>query len=139
VQHKDSKAKPAYYTFAAGYMIVGPDRATLMNTLKTKVTGDSLGRSGEFKALLPKDGNSNYSIIAYQNLAPILQPLLSAVSTDQAKVIEELAADSRPSVICGWGLDNRIEAISNSRLVGFDWLAVGSLLSRNKSQANAVH
>ena len=126
----DSKAKPAYYTFAGGYMIVAPDRATLMNTLRTRATGDSLARSSDFKAMLPKDENANYSFIAYQNLAPILQPLLSTVDTQQAKVIQELAGDSRPSAICGWGRDSRIEAVSNSRLLGFDWMAVGSLLSR---------
>jgi FecR protein len=130
VQAQSSGAKPMYYTFSNGYMIVGPDRATLMNTLQTRTTGDSLGRSGDFKALLPKDDNANYSMIAYQNLAPILQPLLSTVNSDQAKVIEDLAADSRPSVICGWGRDSRIEAISNSRLLGYDWLAVVSLLGR---------
>jgi hypothetical protein len=135
VLHNDSKEKPLYYTFAAGYMIIGPDRATMLNTLRTRATGDSLARSGEFKARLPKDENANYSFIAYQNLGPILQPLLSVVDSQQAKVIQELA-DSRPSAICGWGRDSRIEFVSNSRLLGFDWIAVGSLLSRgtNRSQ-----
>jgi hypothetical protein len=135
VQGRDSKSKPMYYTFAAGYMIMGPDRATLMNTLRTRATGDSLARSADFKAMLPKDESANYSFVAYQNLAPILQPLLSTVDSQQAKVIEDLAADSRPSAICGWGRDSRIEAVSNSRLLGFDWMAVGSLLSRGTKQA----
>ncbi len=130
---RESGSKTMYYTFAAGYMIIGPDRATLMNTLRTRANGDSLAQSGDFKALLPKDENSNYSMIAYQNLSPILQPLLSQLSGDQAKAIQELAADSRPSVICGWGRDNRIEAASNSRLLGFDWVALTSLLSHGTS------
>lgn len=134
VQGKDSRSKPMYYTFAAGYMIIGPDRATLMNTLRTRATGDSLARSGDFKAMLPKDDNANYSFVAYQNLAPILQPLLSTVDSSQAKVIQDLAADSRPSAICGWGRDSRIEAVSNTRLLGFDWMAVGSLLARGTNQ-----
>jgi len=130
VIHKDSQAKPMYYTFASGYMIIGPDRATVMNTLRTRATGDSLARSGDFKAMLPKDENANYSFIAYQNLAPILQPLLSTMDSQQAQVVQQLAADSHPSAICGWGRDNRIEAVSNSRLLGFDWMAIGSLLSK---------
>jgi hypothetical protein len=129
LQSRSSKGGPMYYTFAAGYMIIGPDRATLMNTLRTRLEGDSLARSGQFKALLPKDGSANYSFLAYQNLGPILQPLLSTVDGEQAAVIQELAADSRPSVIAGWGRENRIEAVTNSRLLGFDWLAVGSFLS----------
>ena len=133
VVHNDSQAKPVVYTFAYGYMIIGPDRATVMNTLRTRATGDSLARSGDFKAMLPKDDNANYSFIAYQNLAPILQPLLSTLDSQQAQVIQQLAADSRPSAICGWGRDNRIEAVSNSRLLGFDWLALGSLLPHGTS------
>jgi hypothetical protein len=138
VVYGDGRAKPLYYTFVAGYMIMGPDRATLMNAIQTRITGDSLARSGDFKALLPKDQNANYSFVAYQNLAPILQPLLSTVSGEQAKIVQELAADSRPSVACGWGRDNRIEAISNSRLLGFDWLALGTLFSRGESNGTIV-
>jgi hypothetical protein len=134
VQGRDRGSKPMYFTFAAGYMILGPNRAVLMNTLRTRTTGDSLARSGEFKALLPKDQNANYSAIAYQNLGPILQPLLSQMSGDQAKVIQQLAADSRPSVICAWGRQNQIEAVTNSRLFGFDWMAVGSLLNPGTSR-----
>jgi hypothetical protein len=113
-------------------MIVGPNRATLMNTLHTRANGDSLARSGDFKAMLPKDENANYSLIAYQNLAPIIQPLSTQLTGDQAKIVQELASDSRPSVACAWGKQNRIEAVTNSRLLGFDWLALGSLLEKNK-------
>jgi hypothetical protein len=125
--------EPMHFTFAAGYMIIGPSRAVLMNTLRTRATGDSLARSGEFKALLPKDNNANYSAIAYQNLAPVAQPLLEQMTGDQAKLVQQLIVDSRPSVICAWGRDSRIEAVTNSRLLGFDWLTVGSLLGNGTS------
>jgi hypothetical protein len=125
-------APDVYYTFNAGYMILGPDRATLMNTIRTRANGDSLARSGEFKSMLPKDENANYSLIAYQNLTPILQPLSSQLTGDQAKIIQQLAADSRPTVACAWGKQDRIEAVTNSRLLGYDWLALGTLLEKNK-------
>jgi len=133
VVYGDNHSKPLYYTFASGYMILGPDRATLMNAIQTYANGDSLSHSADFKALLPKDQNANYSFIAYQNLAPILQPLMSVVNTNQAKAIQEITADSRPSVACGWGHDNQIEAISNSRLLGFDWMALGTLFAQRPS------
>ncbi len=66
-------------------------------------------------------------------MAPILQPLLSVVNSDQAKIVEQLAADSRPSVACAWGHENQIEAVNNSRLLGFDWLEMGTLLSHSGS------
>ena len=88
--------------------------------------------SDRYLAMLPKDENANYSLIAYQNLAPIIQPLSAQLTGDQAKIVQELATDSRPSVACAWGKQNRIEAVTNSRLLGFDWLALGGLLEKNK-------
>jgi hypothetical protein len=117
----------AQYTFADGYMIVAPDRALLIEALRTHASGESLARSAAFKALLPKDENENYSAIAYQNLSPVLTPLLGQLSGDSAAAIREIAADARPTAICAWGRDSRIEAASDSHLFGFDFLTLGSL------------
>jgi len=119
----------AQYIFADGYMIVAPNRALLMEALESHASGDSLARSAAFKALLPKDENENYSAIAYQNLGPVLTPLLSQLSGESAQAIRQLAADSRPTAICAWGRDSRIEAASNSHLFGFDFLTLGALTS----------
>jgi hypothetical protein len=129
----------AHYTFAEGFMILAPNRALLMEAIRTQASGSSLARSAAFKALLPSDDNENYSAIAYQNLSPVLTPLLSQFSGSSADAIRKLAADSRPTAICAWGRDTRIEAASDSRLFGFDFLTLGSLLnSRNKLAAQSV-
>jgi len=123
----------AQYTFASGYMIMASSRALVLEALQTRASGNSLSHSQAFKALLPKDTNENYSAIAYQNLGPVLTPLLSQFKGKSADAIRELAADSRPTAICAWGRDTRIEAASDSRLFGFDFLTLGALLdSRNK-------
>ncbi len=121
----------AHYTFSDGYMIVAPTRALLMDALHTHTTGTSLARSAAFKALLPKDENENYSAIAYQNLSPVLTPLLSQVSGGAAVALRELAADSKPTAVCAWGEANTIEAASNSRLFGFDFLTLGALIGNH--------
>jgi FecR protein/Protein of unknown function (DUF3352) len=129
----------AQYIFADGYMIVAPNRALLMEALQTHASGDSLARSAAFKALLPKDQNENYSAIAYQNLGPVLTPLLSQLSAESAEAIRHLAADARPTAICAWGKDSRIEAASNSHLFGFDFLTLGALTpSGNKHPSLSV-
>lgn len=129
----------AQYTFADGFMIVAPERAQLMDALRAHASGNSLARSTAFRALLPKDENENYSAVAYQNLSPVLTPLLSQFSGEAADALRKLAADSRPTVICAWGQDNRIEAASDSRLFGFDFLTLGAILdARNKSAAQNV-
>jgi hypothetical protein len=131
-----SGATPAQYTFSNGYMIVAPSRALLMQALQTQASGDSLARSAAFKALLPKDDNDNYSAVAYQNLSPVLSPLLSNFSGEAAQALNQLAADAKPTAICAWGKDSRIEVASDSRLFGFDLLTLGTLMNSGNKQAN---
>jgi hypothetical protein len=129
----------AQYTYANGYMIVAPSRALLIQALQTYSTGNSLANSTAFKALLPKDANENYSAVAYQNLSPVLTPLLTEVSGETADAVRKLAADARPTVICARGEQNRIEAASDSRLFGFDFLTLETLIhSGNKHAPTSV-
>jgi FecR protein/Protein of unknown function (DUF3352)/Putative zinc-finger len=127
----------AQYTFAGGYMIVAPDRPLLIEALHTQASGVSLARSAAFKASLPKDENENYSAIAYQNLGPVLTPLLSQVSGESAETLQQLAADARPTTICAWGKDTRIEAASDSHLFGFDFLKLETLIHSGNKPAGA--
>jgi hypothetical protein len=120
-------------------MIVAPERAQLTDALRMHDNGDSLARSATFRALLPHDANENYSALVYQNLNPVLSPLLSQFTGEAANTLRKLASDSRPTVICAWGQDNRIEAATDSRLFGFDFLTLGAIFdSRNKSGAQRV-
>jgi hypothetical protein len=127
----------AQYTFAGGYMIVAPDRALLIEALRAQANGASLSRSAAFKASLPKDENENYSAIAYQNLGPVLTPLLTQVGGESAETLQQLAADARPTTICAWGKDTRIEAASDSHLFGFDFLKLETLIHSGNKQASA--
>ena len=129
----------AQYTYADGFLIITPNRALLVEALREHASGNTLARAASFKDLLPKDGNENCSAVAYQNLSPVMSPLLGAVSGETADMLRKLAADSRPTAICAWGEENRIEAASDSRLFGFDFLTLGALLdSRNKSTMEHV-
>ena len=132
VRDVTSGAVVANYTFTDGYMIIAPTRALLMDAMKTHQNGNSLGRSAAFRALLPKDENENYSAVAYQNLSPVLNPLLGYFNGETADGLRKLAADSRPTAICAFGKDSGIEVASDSKLFGFDFLTLGALLERNK-------
>lgn len=129
----------AQYTYVDGFLVMAPNRAMLMDALQVEATGNSLAHSASFRSLLPRDQNENYSAVAYQNLSPVISPLLSTFSGDTADALRKLAADARPTVICAWGEDNRIEAASDSRLFGFDFLTLQALVhSRNQSGAGLV-
>jgi hypothetical protein len=119
----------AHYTFANGYMIIAPSRALVMEALHIYSTGDSLAHSSAFRALLPKDSSENYSAVAYQNLTPVLTPLLSQFSGQSADALKQLAADARPTAVCARGEENRIEAASDSRLLEMDFLTLETLIN----------
>ena len=129
LRDRSSGTVVAQYTFAEGYMIVAPTRPLLLEALRTYASGDSLGHSAAFRALLPKDADENYSAIAYQNLTPELTPLLSQFSGETADALRQLASDARPTAICARGEESRIQVASDSHLFGFDFLTLESLMS----------
>ncbi len=104
------------YTFADGYMIVAPSRALLLAALQAHANGTSLARSASFRALLPSDNHANFSAMIYQNLSPILKPLSSQLSSGQLELVQQLAADAKPSVFCAYGESDRIEVAGNGKL-----------------------
>ena len=106
-----------------------------MSALRTKATGDSLARSGEFLSLLPKDGHVNFSAVMYQNIAPLLKPLEGKLNAQQMQTLQQLAADSKPTVICAYAGDDRIEVASGSRLLPVDLNSIGlsTLLGRKNA------
>jgi len=128
VHNSTTGAIVAEYTYASGYLVMAQTRALLMEALQTHASGNTLGHASSFKALLPVDQNENYSAVAYQNLGPVVTPLLSQLNGEAADAIRKLAADSRPTAICAWGKDAGIEIASNSNLFGFDFLTLGKLL-----------
>jgi hypothetical protein len=127
----------AQYTYANGYMIVAPNRALVMEALHTYSTGDSLAHSTAFRALLPKDSSDNYSAVAYQNLTPVLTPLLGQMTGDTAAALRQIAADARPTAICARGEENRIEAASDSHLLDLDFLTMRTLMNIGNNHAGA--
>jgi hypothetical protein len=104
------------YTFADGYMLVAPSRALLLAALQTHANGTSLARSASFHGLLPSDNQANFSAMFYQNLSPIMKPLASQISSKQLALLQQLAADSKPSVLCAYGESDRIEVASSGKL-----------------------
>jgi hypothetical protein len=131
-----SGATLAQYTFSDGYMILAPSRALIMEALQSHASGDSLARSAAFKALLPKDQNDNYSAVGYQNLSPVLTPLLASFNGESAQALQQLAADARPTAICAWGKESRIEVASDSHLFGFDLVTLGALIDSGNKHTN---
>ena len=118
------------YTFTDGYMILGPSKALVMNAIAIHQNGNSLAHSTEFRALLPQDEHPDVSAVIYQNLAPVIQPIAQQLTPSQLQSLQQLAAETKPSVVCAYGEDNAIRVATSSRLFGFDLntLALSTLL-----------
>jgi hypothetical protein len=139
--HFQDSMKPSEvnYTFADGYMIIAPSRALVMNAVNIHRSGNSLARSSGFKALLPQDEHADVSALIYQNLAPVVTPVLQQLSPSQQQSFQQLAAESKPSVVCAYGEGNAIRVASNSRLFGLDLntVALSALLRLAQPQRAA--
>lgn len=118
------------YTFTDGYMILGPSKAMVMNAISIHQNGNSLVHSADFRALLPQDEHPDVSAVLYQNLAPVIGPIAQQLSPSQLQSLQQLAAESKPSVVCAYGDDNAIRVSTSSRLFGFDLntLALSALM-----------
>jgi hypothetical protein len=108
------------YTFTDGYMILAPNRAMVKSAIHVHQSGNSLASSGSFHSLMPQDGHANVSALLYQNLGPVVGPVLQQLSPSQQQSLQQLAAETKPSVVCAYGDESAIEVASNSRFFGLD-------------------
>jgi Protein of unknown function (DUF3352) len=121
IRHLDeTKPFEATYTFTDGYMILGPSRAMVMNAITIHQNGNSLAHSSDFRALLPQDEQADVSALLYQNLAPVIKPIAQQLSASQLQSLQQIAAETKPSVVCAYGEGNAIRVATSSRLFGFD-------------------
>lgn len=115
-------AKPyqVTYTYSGGFIILAPSRALVMQALNIRGSGNSLAQSAGFKALLPKDEHANVSALLYQNLAPVLGPVMQQLDATQLQALRQLAAETKPSLVCAYGEESAIQVASTSRFFGLD-------------------
>src|SRR5262249_41121103 len=83
-----SKAVEVDYTFVHGYLVMAPSRALVMTAINIHQGGNSLAQSSDFKALLPPDENANVSALVYQNLSPVIGPVMQQLSPAQLQALQ---------------------------------------------------
>jgi len=102
------------YTFVDGYLVAGPSRSVVLGAIQTRDLGISLPQAATFTSMLPSDARVNFSAMVFQNLGSLLGPLASLGSAtsqltpDQEQIVQELAANARPSLTLAYGADDRI-------------------------------
>ena len=140
IRHLDAtKPFEVTYTFTDGYMIIGPSKALVMNAIAIHQSGNSLAHSADFRALLPQDEQADVSAVLYQNLAPVIGPIAQQLSASQLQSLKQIAAETKPSVVCAYGEANAIRVASSSRLFGFDLNTAALTTLMNVMQPSRSH
>lgn len=110
-----------HYVYSDGYLVAAPDRAHLDRALDLAAAGATLTQAADFRALLPTESDANVSGLFYQNLGPVLAPVMGElgrfsgegkISPQQAQALEQLTEDSRPSLAYAVGEPDRIRVAS---------------------------
>lgn len=106
------------YTYANGYMIVGPSRALVQRAITSHDSGISLLRSAKFTAGLPADGNANFSAVFYHNLGALVPAGMASAAQNlpsgPQQAMRALAADMQPTLLYAYAQGDGITFAANT-------------------------
>ena len=106
------------YTYANGYLIVGPSRALVERALNSRESGQSLLRSAKFTAGLPADGNANFSAVFYHNIGGLVPAGLASqaakLPSGPQQAIKTIAADMQPTLAYAYAQGESITFAANT-------------------------
>jgi len=110
------------YTYANGYLIVGPSRALVQKALQSQESGLSLLRSPKFTQGLPADGNANFSAVFYHNLGGLVPAGLASTAASTAQqlpsgpqeAVKAIAAEMKPTLAYAYAQGDSITFAANT-------------------------
>jgi FecR protein/Protein of unknown function (DUF3352) len=106
------------YTYANGYLIVGPSRALVQRALTSRESGQSLLRSAKFTAGLPADGNANFSAVFYHNIAGLVPAGLASTAdklpSGPQQAVKAIASDMPPTLAYAYAQGDSITFAANT-------------------------
>jgi FecR protein len=106
------------YTYANGYLIVGPSRALVERSLRSQESGLSLLRSAKFTAGLPADGNANFSAVFYHNLGGLVPAGLAGsanrLPSGPQEAMKAIASDMQPTLAYAYAQGDSITFAANT-------------------------
>lgn len=133
-----------HYAFVDGYLVAAPSRGLVEAAIATRTSGASLPESPRFTALLPRDGEANFSVVAYQNLSA----LTSTPSPEANDALRRVLGDAPASLAYAYGEPDRIVAAGMrpnglfgpelGMLFGLDSLADAQQAARQLAEGQAT-
>lgn len=110
------------YTYANGYLIVGPSRALVEKALRSQESGLSLLRSPKFTQGLPADGNANFSAVFYHNIGGLVPAGLASTAASTAaqlpsgpqEAVKAIAGNMAPTLAYAYAQGDSITFAANT-------------------------
>jgi hypothetical protein len=135
--HFERSGFSIFYRYAGGYLIAAPDPVLIDHALQYRQTGYSLSASPEFAALLPQDPRVNLSGLLYENVAPLVAPLVSS-GLGPAAAVENLPnlQDTQPALAAMYAEPGRI-TVSGVGDLDTLWLNLAALKTLASQPAGA--
>jgi hypothetical protein len=133
VRNDKSPNTEVFYTFANGYLILGPNEALVLQTIEQQRSGYSLSTSDKLRSQLPADSSPSFSGLVYANSGSSFGSLTrqltnnTALSSDQKNALTALLTNTSPSVICLYGEPSQIVASTRSSFLGFNLKALAGV------------
>lgn len=114
-----------HWVIVDGYLVAGPSRALLDRAIQARDVGLTLPRSPAFARMLPQDGQAHFSAVMYQRLNDLMSGPLArmaqgfiaeaaASSPEQQALMQQLSAETPPSVSVLYGEPERIVFVNTS-------------------------
>jgi hypothetical protein len=122
--------------FEDGYLVAGPSRALLEQSMQLRQSGVTLATTAKFRDLLGPDGQVNVSAMVYTNIAPIAKSAQSVLPGDASKGIHgggpagigKMLAGQGPTLYYAYAEPDRIVfAGSNQNPLGLNLGTLASL------------
>ena len=104
---KGDGATPVQYAFVDGYLVAAPEKVLVLRAAETHRTGDTLLTAPKVKALLPKTGPLDFSMLAFQDVGGSLGALARGVGAVSGSASSELAS-AGASLAWAWAEPSRI-------------------------------
>jgi hypothetical protein len=119
-----SAGPEVHWVIADGYLIAGPSRALLDQTLRQRAAGNTLVASARFRELLPADRQVNFSALVYHQLGSLLDQVAPLANTagriasnasQGAVQVPGVLLASGPGLTYAYGEEDRILIAGNGQ------------------------
>jgi type IV pilus assembly protein PilA len=129
------------YAFVDGYLLVAPSHTAVAEAVQAHRDGGSLARSADFQSWLAPGHSAEASGFVYQNLGPMLAPMMAQMPADMGRMLSQIYSGTQPTVLWLYGENTAIREAHSSGSFDMGMMLVGAAVAipnliRSKNAAN---